>query len=85
MFYGSVLFDYDVIIKGPGGEALQCKRLKRVFVPLVEKEHFVGGSCTHLGTIPSKSLRHTVHRLTTFMNDPLFATDQMKELTFECF
>src|SRR5690606_3242795 len=37
----------------------------------------VGGSCTHLGTIPSKALRHYVKQVMQFRSNPLlreFAT-----------
>ncbi len=32
----------------------------------------VGGSCTHLGTIPSKALRHTVKEVMQFNTNPMF-------------
>ena len=50
---------YDLVIlgSGPAGEggAMNAIKLgKRVAV--VEQFNFVGGSCTHLGTIPIKSI-----------------------------
>lgn len=82
-------FDYDVIVigSGPGGEGAAMQATKEgLNTALIEKEKYVGGSCTHLGTIPSKSLRHTVHRLTTFVNDPLFANDQiLKRISYKSF
>ena len=86
---GSEKFDYDVIVigSGPGGEGAAMQATKEgLRTALVEKEKYVGGSCTHLGTIPSKSLRQTVHRLTTFINDPLFSNDQiLKRLSYKNF
>ena len=32
----------------------------------------IGGACTHLGTIPSKSLRHAIFQMTEANNNPLF-------------
>lgn len=58
-------FDLIVIGTGPGGEgaAMQaCKEGKNVGV--IERYHQIGGSCTHLGTIPSKALRHAIFRMT---------------------
>lgn len=66
---------YDAIIigTGPGGEGAAmklCKEGKRVAV--AERYTDVGGNCTHLATIPSKSLRHAVQQLADYRNDPLF-------------
>ncbi|MDX1512397.1 MAG: Si-specific NAD(P)(+) transhydrogenase [Gammaproteobacteria bacterium] len=66
---------YDVIIigSGPAGEGAAMKLTKGgKRVAVVEKYADVGGSCTHLGTIPSKSLRHAVQQLADYRNDPLF-------------
>lgn len=65
-------FDVIVIGSGPGGEgaAMQAAKLK-LRVAIIEKHPLVGGSCTHLGTIPSKTLRHMAHQLVTFKSDPL--------------
>lgn len=57
---------YDVIVigTGPGGEGAAmkaCKEGRRVAV--VERHRRVGGGCTHWGTIPSKTLRHSVQIL----------------------
>ncbi len=54
-------FDFDLIVigSGPGGQraAVQAAKLgKKVLV--IEKEK-LGGSCLHLGTIPSKALRES--------------------------
>lgn len=66
---------YDVIVigSGPGGEGAAIKSAKEgKHVALIERYQLVGGGCSHWGTIPSKSLRHTVQRLVEFKNNPLF-------------
>ncbi len=68
-------FDYDVVVigTGPGGEgaAMQAvKSGKRVAV--VERFKAIGGNCTHLGTIPSKTLRYAINQVTHVVNNPLF-------------
>ncbi|MCP5303339.1 MAG: Si-specific NAD(P)(+) transhydrogenase [Pseudomonadales bacterium] len=66
-------YDTVVIGSGPGGEAAAinlAKHGRRVAV--VERHKFVGGACTHLGTIPSKALRHSVRRTIQFNTDPMF-------------
>lgn len=66
-------FDLVVIGTGPGGEgaAMQaCKHGKNVAV--VEQSRQIGGSCTHLGTIPSKALRYAIYRMTETNHNPLF-------------
>ncbi|MFW5739959.1 MAG: Si-specific NAD(P)(+) transhydrogenase [Myxococcota bacterium] len=58
-------YDLVVIGSGPAGQhaALQAaKRGGRVCV--VERRQMVGGSCLHVGTIPSKTLRESVLYLT---------------------
>ncbi|MFQ5677125.1 MAG: FAD-dependent oxidoreductase, partial [bacterium] len=54
---------YDIIVigSGPGGEgaAMQAAKAGRQ-VASVDDLPQVGGNCTHLGTIPSKALRHAV-------------------------
>ena len=66
---------YDVVVlgTGPAGEAAAmnaAKAGKRVAV--VEASDQVGGSCTHLGTIPSKALRHAVKEIIVFNTNPMF-------------
>ncbi len=66
-------FDLLVIGTGPGGEgaAMQAvKHGKRVAV--VERHVQIGGGCTHSGTIPSKSLRYAIARMTEVNQNPLF-------------
>ena len=58
--------DYDLIVigAGPAGHraAMQAVKLgKRVAI--VERELVVGGACVSTGTLPSKTLRETVHYL----------------------
>lgn len=68
--------NYDVVIvgTGPGGEGAAMQASKQgQSVVVVEREPLVGGACTHLGTIPSKALRHTVFRLMEAAVDPLRA------------
>jgi len=67
---------YDVVVvgTGPGGEgaAMQAaKQGQRVVV--VERKPLVGGACTHLGTIPSKALRHSVFQIMEAAADPIHA------------
>lgn len=67
--------DYDVLVigSGPAGEAaaMACvKSGKRVGI--VESHSAVGGNCAHKGTIPSKSLRHTIKQIIRFNTNSLF-------------
>jgi len=65
--------DLVVIGSGPGGEGAAMRAAKAgARVVVVEKDRAVGGACTHLGTIPSKALRHSVSQLMAFRNNPLF-------------
>ncbi|MBM6551927.1 Si-specific NAD(P)(+) transhydrogenase [Marinomonas ostreistagni] len=66
---------YDVVVlgTGPAGEGAAmnaAKAGKRVAV--IEASPRVGGSCTHLGTIPSKALRHAVKEIMAFNTNPMF-------------
>lgn len=57
---------YDVIVigTGPGGEGAAMEATKQGrSVAVVEKQPRIGGNCTHLGTIPSKSLRTAIYRM----------------------
>lgn len=54
-------FDVIVIGSGPGGEGAAIKLAKAgKSVAIIEDHFLVGGGCTHLGTIPSKTLIHVV-------------------------
>lgn len=69
------VFSYDVVVigTGPAGESAAlnaAKHGKRVAV--VERRAVVGGNCTHNGTIPSKTLRHTVKQIVDFNTGRLF-------------
>lgn len=54
-------YDVAVIGSGPAGEAAAVSCAKAgMSVVVIEQHEQVGGSCTHFGTIPSKSLAHSV-------------------------
>jgi NAD(P) transhydrogenase len=56
-------YDLIVIGSGPAGEAAaMCAAKSELRVAMVEAASSVGGNCTHLGTIPSKALRHYVRQ-----------------------
>lgn len=68
-------FHYDVVVigSGPAGEGAAmnaAKGHKRVAV--IEDKVLVGGNCTHVGTIPSKALRHAVKQIITFNTNTMF-------------
>ncbi|WP_067520957.1 Si-specific NAD(P)(+) transhydrogenase [Endozoicomonas ascidiicola] len=66
---------YDLVILGSGpageGAAMNAVKLGKK-VAVVEQYNFVGGGCTHLGTIPSKALRHSVKQIMDFNTNPMF-------------
>ena len=67
---------YDAVIigSGPGGEGAAMQLAKGgKNVALVEEYSLVGGSCTHKGTIPARSLRRSIQLIYQFRNNPLFA------------
>nr|WP_227677149.1 MULTISPECIES: Si-specific NAD(P)(+) transhydrogenase [Psychrobacter] len=68
-------YTYDVLIlgAGPAGEAAAMKLTKSgKKVAVIDPRDQVGGNCTHVGTIPSKSLRQSVFNLINFRRDPMF-------------
>lgn len=68
-------FDYDLIAigSGPAGESAALNATKHDrSAAVIEQEHWVGGACTHHGTIPSKVLRHAVKQLMRFNTNPMF-------------
>lgn len=68
-------FDYDLISigSGPAGESAALNATKHDrSAAVIERDHWVGGSCTHRGTIPSKVLRHAVTQLMRFNTNPMF-------------
>ncbi|KEQ13145.1 Si-specific NAD(P)(+) transhydrogenase [Endozoicomonas numazuensis] len=66
---------YDLVVLGSGpageGAAMNAVKLGKK-VAVVEQNAFVGGNCTHLGTIPSKALRHSVKQIMDFNTNPMF-------------
>ena len=66
-------YDSIVIGSGPAGEGASMKLAKcGQSVAIIEHYKDVGGGCTHWGTIPSKSLRHSVQMVGRFRADPIF-------------
>ena len=57
-------YDLVVIGAGPAGSsaALQGAKLG-LRVAVIESSPMLGGACVHTGTLPSKSLRHTIQQL----------------------
>jgi NAD(P) transhydrogenase len=69
------VYDYDVVIigSGPAGEGAAMSAAKKGRkVAVVEMRDQVGGNCTHVGTIPSKALRHSVKQIIEFNTNPMF-------------
>ena len=66
---------YDLVILGSGpageGAAMNAVKLGKT-VAVIEQSAFVGGNCTHLGTIPSKALRHSVKQIMDFNTNSMF-------------
>ena len=79
--------EYNLVIigTGPAGESAAMNAKKNgLSVALVDLRKEVGGNCTHQGTIPSKTLRHSVHSVMKFNRNPLFrAISEPKLLTFQ--
>jgi NAD(P) transhydrogenase len=77
-------FDIVVIGTGPAGEAaaMNAKKKGRK-VAVVSDRPQVGGNCTHLGTIPSKALRHGVKQIMQFNANPMFRDfSEIHKITF---
>lgn len=68
-------FDYDMIVigSGPAGHraAIQATKLGK-HVGLVERKAVVGGVCVNTGTIPSKTLREAVMRLSGYRDRDIY-------------
>jgi NAD(P) transhydrogenase len=65
--------DVVVLGSGPGGEGAAMRLAKGdKSVIMVERRARVGGACTHVGTIPSKALRHSVGQVLAMRQSPLF-------------
>jgi len=66
-------FDVIVIGSGPGGEGASIALGKAgKSVAVVERYTQVGGGCTHWGTIPSKTLIHTIRQFAEMKANRLF-------------
>src|SRR6266404_1133469 len=66
-------FDLVVIGTGPGGEGAAMQAAKHgKSVAAVDRYAAVGGSCTHLATIPSKALRFAIFQMTEANKNKLF-------------
>ena len=66
-------FDVIIIGSGPAGESAAMTLAQgKKRVAIIENRPLVGGGCTHMGTIPSKALRHSVRRTIQFNTDPMF-------------
>lgn len=69
------VYSYDVVVLGSGpageGAALNAVKAGRK-VAVVDDRPLLGGNCTHLGTVPSKALRHSVRQIMQYNNNPLF-------------
>ena len=66
-------YDLLVIGSGPAGESAALNAVKHdQRVAIIEQQSWIGGACTHQGTIPSKALRHTVRQVMRFNRNPLF-------------
>lgn len=66
-------YDLVVIGAGPAGEAAAINASKHgKRVAIIEDKPTIGGGCTHLGTIPSKALRHAVKQIIHFNTNPMF-------------
>lgn len=69
------VYNYDVVVlgTGPAGEGAAMNAVKAgCKVAMVEERPLVGGNCTHVGTIPSKALRHSVRQIMQYNTNPLF-------------
>lgn len=69
------VYNYDVLVlgSGPAGEGAAMNAAKHGRkVAVIEANSVVGGHCTHLGTIPSKALRHAVKQIINFNTNPMF-------------
>lgn len=69
------VYNYDLVVLGTGpageGAAMNAVKAGRK-VAMVDNRLQVGGNCTHLGTIPSKALRHSVRQIMQYNTNPLF-------------
>jgi NAD(P) transhydrogenase len=68
-------YDYDLLVigSGPAGQraAIQAAKLGRR-VAIIERKAAPGGVCINTGTIPSKTMRHAVLRLSGYGDHELY-------------
>lgn len=86
--------NYDVIVIGcgPAGQkaAIKCAKLgKRV--ALIDRREVVGGRCLHIGTIPSKTMRHAIIYLSGYFEREIYGSEYRvkqnitaEDLLFRC-
>ncbi len=65
-------FDVIVIGSGPGGEGASIKLAKAGKSVAVIESQALGGGCTHMGTIPSKTLIHVIRQYADEKKSHLF-------------
>ena len=74
-------YDLAIIGSGPGGYNTAIRASQWGLKTLViEKDGFLGGTCLHVGCIPTKVLLHTAEIYDTFKNAKEFGID-VKEFT----
>lgn len=80
--------EYDLVVigSGPAGEGASMLAAKEgASAIMVERHRAVGGGCTHWGTIPSKTLRHTISELLKYRHNPLLTelgAQQLHQVSF---
>lgn len=69
-------FDVVVIGCGPAGQkaAIKCAKLGKK-VALIDRREVVGGRCLHIGTIPSKTMRHAIIYLSGYFERRIYGND----------
>lgn len=73
-------FDLVVIGSGPGGQkAADLAAKSGLKVAIVDRERAVGGTCVHLGTIPSKTLREAALTIATLKRNADFFDYKLKD------
>src|SRR5262245_61795343 len=78
--------DLMVIGSGPAGQRAAIQGAKcGASVVVVERRQWVGGVCTHTGTIPSKTLREAILYLTGFRYRAIYGRGHFlkRRLTFD--
>jgi NAD(P) transhydrogenase len=69
-------FDVVVVGCGPAGQkaAIKCAKLGKK-VALIDRREVVGGRCLHIGTIPSKTMRHAIIYLSGYFERRIYGSD----------